>query len=583
MKKLFSIFAALTLSVGLWAQSPGTFADLQALVTNASAGDTITLDKDYTYEETSAAADGGVSITKSLTIDLNKHTISGNEKSRCFVLTGGTQASPIQVTIKNGTLTDGYTQYNGGAIIVGRENDYVTSTIDSCTISNSISECYNTTWNGMGGGIYVGANCTCAIKSATITENSAVYGGAIENKGTCTINGVTFTNNSSSEWGGAITNEAKGACTIVDATFTENTANGDGGAIYNECACTIKDATTFTNNSAGDYGGAILNNGGILNLTTNQGKSIEITSNQAETVGSGIYTWGELNISGKVIVKDNLLTDETTHSNFSLYYETPVNIIGDMTGSNIYFELVDDDDEFTFGTLTSGYSDNSGSTALDAFFHYDGPTTIGSHNIGVTLNADGEIYVGGLYTRNSLYDGKWGTICLGYAVPSLEDVDATFYKLNYYDGASSLYVTEVTELEAGHPYVFEAKAGSFSVVYVPTDDPTVAQSVNGLIGTLTDLTTEADAYALVNNVVVKAAAGTTVPANRAYIDLMQVSPTPLDTPAGAPRRIGVAKAPTGLEQSVISNQQSAIKVLKGGQLLLIKEGKTYNTQGQILQ
>ncbi len=184
------------------------------------------------------------------------------------------------------------------------------------------------------------------------------------------------------------------------------------------------------------------------------------------------------------------------------------------------------------------------------------------------------------YTRDNLSDGKWGTICLGYAAPSLEGVTATFYKLNYYDGGANLYVNEVTELEAGKPYVFEAKAESFTVEYILTDEPTPAETVNGLIGTLDGLTMEADAYALVNNMVVKAAAGTTVPANRAYIDLTQVSTEPLVT-AGAPRRIGVASAPTGFELNNV--QKKACKVLDKGQFVIIRDNKRFNAQGIEIQ
>lgn len=227
---------------------------------------------------------------------------------------------------------------------------------------------------------------------------------------------------------------------------------------------------------------------------------------------------------------------------------------------------------------------------IDWYMLTEAPTATPSAS-GISMNGTAYDYANGpitttfgtaplLYTRTNLSDGKWGTICLDKAVADLTDVTATFYKLNYYDGGANLYVSEVTELEAGHPYVFEAHAASFTLTLTP-GEPAEAQTINGLIGTITGLTMEADAYALVNNMVVKAATGTTVPANRAYIDLTQVSTEPI-VAAGAPRRIGVAKTPTELEQSAISNQQSAIKVLKGGQLMIMKEGKTYNAQGTLI-
>ena len=213
---------------------------------------------------------------------------------------------------------------------------------------------------------------------------------------------------------------------------------------------------------------------------------------------------------------------------------------------------------------------------------------------GISMNGTAYDYANGpitttfgtaplLYTRTNLSDGKWGTICLDKAVADLTNITATFYKLNYYDGASSLYVDEVNALEAGHPYVFEAHAESFTLALTP-GEPAEAQTINGLIGTLTDYTMTENAYALVNNMVVKAAVGTTVPANRAYIDLMHVSTTPLVTPSGAPRRIGVANAPTGVES--VHDARCTMhdgKFLRDGQLVIIRDGRTYNAQGAMIK
>ncbi len=189
------------------------------------------------------------------------------------------------------------------------------------------------------------------------------------------------------------------------------------------------------------------------------------------------------------------------------------------------------------------------------------------------------------YTRTMSVD-QWGTICLPYAATSFEG--AIFYKLNYFDGVDKLYVEEVSSLDAGTPYVFQATAETVIINHGGVATLTGEElTERGLYGSVarTIIESDGDVAAIANNQVnvVEDGNKVTVPACRAYLDMSQV-PTN-EQPASAPLRcIGVPRqSPSGLEQSVISNQQSAIKVLKGGQLMIVKEGKTYNAQGIEIQ
>jgi predicted outer membrane repeat protein len=108
-----------------------------------------------------------------------------------------------------------------------------------------------------------------------------VEGGAINNSGTATITGSSFSENTVGNPaamtnagvhdGGAIANS--GAITITGSSFVGNqaftitvgTGNGGGGAILNEGTAKIF-GSSFANNSAG-IGGAIINTGTAASLT----------------------------------------------------------------------------------------------------------------------------------------------------------------------------------------------------------------------------------------------------------------------------------------------------------------------------
>ena len=64
--------------------SVGTFTELQDLIWASTAGDTITLDKDY--EVDSALSRQHIIIDRSLTINGNGHTLDGKNTKRIFYI-----------------------------------------------------------------------------------------------------------------------------------------------------------------------------------------------------------------------------------------------------------------------------------------------------------------------------------------------------------------------------------------------------------------------------------------------------------------------------------------------------------------
>ena len=92
----------------------GTFSSLQSKINNASSGSTITLDRDYSYDENLKS--NGIIIDKDLTINGNGHKLDGKSKSRMFIILYGFMGN-YRVTLNNIHFVNGYTPYDGGAIL----------------------------------------------------------------------------------------------------------------------------------------------------------------------------------------------------------------------------------------------------------------------------------------------------------------------------------------------------------------------------------------------------------------------------------------------------------------------------------
>ncbi len=93
------------------------------------------------------------------------------------------------------------------------------------------------------------------LKNLVLLNGSYVYGGAIVNKGSLTIEKVHFENNRAGVNGGAIFNS--GSLSIEDSTFKDNQATtGSGGAIYSTNNFSVH-LSEFELNNAYCWGGAV--------------------------------------------------------------------------------------------------------------------------------------------------------------------------------------------------------------------------------------------------------------------------------------------------------------------------------------
>lgn len=266
----------------------GTFTDLQNMIDNAESGSTITLEKDYSYDE--GFNSDGIIINKSLTINGNGHTIDGLSKSR-ILKTKVVHTSTCRLVLNNINFVNGYAS-DGGAIYTD-DYAYSTSTEGRVSFSFSYNSWYlsinncnftNNNVSSRGGAIY-GPHLT--ISNSKFTLNSAWYGGAIDSSDfDSKFTNCKFENNSANN-GGAISfksdEDNNQKFEIVTCNFKNNNAKSSGGAIYSQEELTIK-SSTFESNGCNEEGGALYQIFSDLDVSDSIFKS-----NHASSDGGSIY------------------------------------------------------------------------------------------------------------------------------------------------------------------------------------------------------------------------------------------------------------------------------------------------------
>ncbi|MCA9967909.1 MAG: hypothetical protein KC423_26875, partial [Anaerolineales bacterium] len=222
--------------------------------------DTITLGADITL--TTALPH----ITSEILLEGPNHFIDGGDSVQLFYVNSAGNFTVNQVTLQNGSATNGGAIYNSGTLTV----------TDSTFIGNSASD--------SGGGIYNGTGMLI-VTNSTFSGNAANYlGGGIsnDNGGPLTVTNTTFSSNSAN-YGGGIYNNF-GTLTVTNSTFSGNVVDDSGGGIYNNFGTLTVTNSTFSDNSA-NYGGGVYNNigtahlaGTILANSTSGGNCVSIST-----------------------------------------------------------------------------------------------------------------------------------------------------------------------------------------------------------------------------------------------------------------------------------------------------------------
>jgi hypothetical protein len=195
---------------------------LRNAIANASSGDTITFDDDYTITLASELQ----IINKTLTITGAGHhiTISGNNAVQVF------RVGDESFQTEDGNLTLDHLN-----IVNGK------STVELC--AGSLVSC--------GGGLMLEYLTTATVSNSTFSNNDGgMAGGAIYSYyGNLTVINSTFINNQALAYGGGV-ETFYGHLTLTNNTFIGNSAGGYGGGVLNTFGAVTFRNNIFANNSA---------------------------------------------------------------------------------------------------------------------------------------------------------------------------------------------------------------------------------------------------------------------------------------------------------------------------------------------
>jgi len=239
-----------------------------------------------------------------------------------------------------------------------------------------------------GGGKYevfrVTQGVTDTIDHLTIANGQASFGGGIDNLGSLTLVGCTFSHDTSTVVGGGAIDNA-GTLSVSGCTFQNNLAQyGDGGAIYN--SGTVTDTgSTFSSNIATynkSSASSSSNGGAIYNLGTLTDTGSSFNNNTADTgtgLGAGIYNSGTLTVSGDTFLENvaisggGLYTSGTsavsiTGSTFN-HNDAGLGVGGGIDNQGTRLTVTTSTFLFNFADLDGGGVENVGSAlvSFDAF------------------------------------------------------------------------------------------------------------------------------------------------------------------------------------------------------------------------
>jgi hypothetical protein len=200
----------------------------------------------------------------------------------------------VQVTLSQMTFRNGAGQEDGGGIY----NCFGTLTvIDSIITGNRISSGHGSF--GYGAGIYNCPSSTLTLINTTISNNSALIGGAICNGGKLTIIDSTISGNVARQHeGGGIANY--GTLILTNSTFSGNIARSsllgsvaggilNGGLFQSSGTLSINNSTLSGNVARGGKGGGIFNVKGSTVVLQNSIVANNTGGNCHGTIASGGY------------------------------------------------------------------------------------------------------------------------------------------------------------------------------------------------------------------------------------------------------------------------------------------------------
>lgn len=504
--------------------------------------------------------------------------------------------------IQNGKLTANLDTYGAG-VFLRRKGQVKHCVIQDNTFTYTGSNC-------IGGGVSnneVSANTDVLIDDCIIRRNTATHGGGVRIVGTIK-NSIIEDNSTTNNAGGGV-HLFNGGC-MYNCIIRNNTAgtvsaastggirmSGHPGGILANCLIAGNHATdrigglalelnsgatifhqvynnTFVDNTQAsstnpDWCGVRLNVGGPLSFCNNI-----VWGNKANDIEQASQIWvinsysnQANNFVNNALVWNGKLSDGTD-------FEVPSTIfLTESPFADADYHLMPLSELINSGNN----SKVSGTTDLDGNQRKQG-------------NVDRGCYERTIYSRDVI-DGNWGTICLPFAVANDAISGAEIFNVISFgsEEKKGIILDPATQMVAGQPYFFKANASTVKFGYVRAGDEATAGNHNGLIGNIsqTTVTGDADNYVLQNNELRLVTGGDlTLSGNRAYLSYNDVPEFNPGISLAPGRRMlsiqGGHGSATGVDD-VINGNPSSTKLIKDGQLLIIRDGKTYNALGQMIK
>ena len=301
-----------------------------------------------------------------------KLTVDGNEEHRVFFVDQGVTAELTGFTVTRGRvrLVDIIENCVGAPeILCHPGNGAGIKNHGALTLTNSnVTECFapfqevttpGARFGGRGGGIQNGLVGTMTLTNSTVSGNTAVWGGGIDNDGSMTITDSVVSENRAAEWystqGGGITNY--GTLTVTNSVVAGNASEDWAGGIANTGTLTLMNSVV--SNNAADQAAGIDNYSVLMvvnstvsdNLANNGGGGISNATWAVTTVvnstvsgnvagwNSGIANYGESVELINVTVSHNIATSSGGVAglwNGSEYRETKMTVTNTLVNNDCH-------------------------------------------------------------------------------------------------------------------------------------------------------------------------------------------------------------------------------------------------------
>lgn len=566
------------------------------VLTQSAAFNTLTIWSNLTIQNGNVTGTGGgVSLCKNG--QLNHCKVMNNA---CTTQGGGVYCDDTNAgVIIDDCIISGNTANQGGGMRIRG------------TVQNSVIE--NNTVTDAGGGIHLQAaialNCEVRNNQAKAGAGIRAYGGTVQN---CIVeNNATTTSNT----GGVM---LQSGAAMYNSIIRNNTSNENTGGVRltydSNKSCTIANCLIVGNSAAQRVGGMALEGGVHYVFGNTIVNNSQTSSSNPDWCGVRVNVGGPLQFCNN-IVWGNKANNEVQASQIMLlssYGNQKNNFVHnavvwngklaggeDFEGVNTILLDKDTDPGFTDaanGDYTLVYPSPAGliDSGHGGYFYGTKDLAGNTRKMGVIDRGCYEYTyenpVANTYTRE-VTAGRYGTICLPFAVAAADIAGATVYKVLSFsdDLQSGLLLEEVDAMEAGNPYFFLASAASVSFGYIAEGSPASAGNDNGLYGTIVgELVKGEGYYVLQNNELRQTYDGAddveiNLGANRAYVMLSEIPAYTESAPSPRRRVINIRQeqgSATGMDQVTNDKWQMTNKVIKDGRLLIIRDGKTYNVLGQ---